>query len=119
MTLIDELRQRGTLSSGADVIIRGNELVALIDYVMSLSTSGGSGDIKSDGSIPFTGQEDFQAGLKTDTISPSGTSGVSFAAMIGAKVYTNAEEAGLVPAEGFFYYNSDLDAFRAYDGTAW
>ena len=52
-------------------------------------------------------------------ITPSGTSLVSFAAMLGLKVYTTAQEALLVPTAGAVYYNSDLDAIRSYDGAAW
>ena len=90
-----------------------------IGATVDAQSATGNGDIKADGSVPFTGQETFSAGLKTDTISPDGTSGVSFTSMIGLAKYTSAQEAALVPADGFAYYNTDLDVIRTYNGSAW
>lgn len=90
-----------------------------IGATVDAQSATGNGDIKADGSVPFTGQETFSAGLKTDTISPDGTSGVSFTSMIGLANYTSAQEAALVPGDGFAYYNTDLDVIRTYNGSAW
>ena len=118
MSNIDNLRLKGANAKTANVGVTGNDLLTIINYANEQGQIG-TGDIKSDGSVPFTGQEDFQSGLKVDTITPSGTSLVSFAAMLGLKVYTTAQEALLVPTAGAVYYNSDLDAIRSYDGAAW
>lgn len=64
-------------------------IIGAINYLHS--GGGGGGDILADGSVPFTGQETFGVGLKTDTIEEKTlNAGVSFPNDIHANTIKDA-----------------------------
>lgn len=68
-------------------------IIGAINYLHS-GGGGGGGDIMSDGSVPFTGQETFGAGLKTDTIAEkTAGAGVTIDGVL-------AKDGGIVAAAG-------------------
>jgi len=118
MSYIDNLRLVAANAGSGVVSLTGQQLTVLLNYISSIAATG-TGDVMSDGSVPFTGEEDFQAGIKVDTISPSGTSGVSFDSQIVLKGYTTAQRDLLVTGEGAMVFNDDTDTIDYYDGAAW